>query len=410
MKSTEDTPKPKTRGQQLAAIDALAGRMTDGIARDGYSVRVAILVNLMRVFDSLTSKDRPETWIGHVAWARMAGISVRHCKRAIPVLQSMNLINSRVTWITAGKRGMKIKIHWAAIFAEGVIEQDENDVLLWIKKRTRQRNLFRASKSSKHISTALSESDVTTLSESDTLSLSEGDTTALSSISHPLIYPPIHPLTCGQNATSQPNQTHSDGWMDGDFESGKEAKPVATTTIPRELPEIIRRLVALGVQQARAAAMASVRAGYSAGEILRILDWLAAESLTDEQGKQVLPYSPAQLVLRLRDSDAVSTDPANGNWNGGKSGFWTRLNSRTSPDTRKVGRKRHEKVQDDKPFTRKRYMASLGLPEISELLESRGADAGVRKSASRYTGVGDLPTVLAYWLRSQGVDVKEVTK
>lgn len=176
---------------------------------------------------------------------------------------------------------------------------------------------------------------------------------------------------------------------------------------PAPPAELIQTLVALGVADARSAVKKSLTAGYSLDQIRSIVDWYRGEALPDESGKLVFPYAPGQLVLRLRDRDAIDAEPAQGNWQGGKSGFWTRLAPISTPKPRKQPLPAPSAPKPDRLAVPTTYTTSLSLPEISEAMEVHHAAATVRQSFYRWTEGGPLPKTLARWMKTVGLPVDE---
>jgi hypothetical protein len=502
----------RNRGEQLKAIDGLAARLQPGIARDGYSVSVQALVSLMTKFDSLTSPQRPYTWHGIAHWSGMTGLSPKQCSRAISVLQSLQLIEARVTWVSHGKRGMKIKINWSTVFEAGPITQDAEDLALWTARKTRQRTLFAPRRTPKPTPVvSVSETDTMSVSVTDTMSVSERDIVSVSSISNPQTYSPNHPQgegvgegsfqssvfseqdTSHEKAIPGEHGTHSsharpapttsrgavrsvsdcrdasDQFGDGrrtlgacvrqlprpDTDVGtdvcdqshllgrrgnghpvppeeigvREHKPElsaplenqgprlrATTQGPRLDPmafqpvppaDLIQTLVSLNVADPRSAVKKSLTAGYSLDQIRAIVAWYQAEAMTDESGKLVYPYDPGQLVLRLRDRDAIDAEPAQGNWQGGKSGFWTRLAPISTPNPRKQPRQSPQGISPAIPVIRTTYTTAMAASEILTALEHHRAPGPVHQSFHRWACDGPIPKTLAFWLKANGYAVEE---
>jgi len=446
----------RNRGEQLKAIDGLAARLQPGIARDGYSVSVQALVSLMTKFDSLTSPQRPYTWHGIAHWSGMTGLSPKQCSRAISVLQSLQLIEARVTWVSHGKRGMKIKINWSTVFEAGPITQDNEDLALWTARKTRQRTLFAPRRTPKPTpQVSVSETDTMSVSVTDTMSVSETDTMSVSTICNPQTYSPTHPqgggvceesfqlsavnhqqesddVTTGagdQGINLQPNVSLRDAFGNGSEGSGTDVfeqrhydhggdrctpqetrieRHGRTSTVPPG--DLIQTLVALNVADPRSAVKKSLTAGYSLDQIREIVAWYQAEALPDESGKLVYPYDPGQLVLRLRDRDAIDAEPSQGNWQGGKSGFWTRLAPKITANPQKQARERHQTPPDALPVTRTTYTTTMTASEILTALDHYQAPGPVHQSFHRWAGDGPIPKTLAFWLKANGYTVEETQK
>lgn len=462
----------RSRGEQLKAIDGLANRLQPGLAKDGYPVAVSMMIGLMRVFDSVCSPNCPVNWLGQKVWAKMAGISVTHCRRTIAVLKSMGLIEARTTWVAVGKRGMKVQINWSTIFSTDPITQDQEDRALGIAKQKRQRTLF-ASKTRRRRTSSpdplcVSESDTLIVSETHKLCVSESNELCVSSISHPQRDPLNHSLEEAESRGPMA-EGQRDKWVDGDFESTTEARrhgdeerqqsihcsaastgtqrvlstadhrsariadvadvcpdhifqfspesavKTVRTTIPAEFDSIVKRLISLGVADGRSAVKKSLTTGYSLDQIRAIVDWYRGEALPDESGKLVFPYAPGQLVLRLRDRDAIEAEPAQGNWQGGKSGFWTRLAPISTPKPRKQPLPAPSATKPDRVAIPTTYTTSLSLSEILAALDAHNAPAMVRQSAGRIRevgmgGGGELPKTLARWMKTVGLPVEERTE
>ena len=467
----------RNRGEQLKSIDGLAARLQPGIARDGYSVSVQALVSLMTKLDSLTSPQRPYTWHGIAHWSGMTGLSPKQCSRAICVLQSLQLIEARVTWVSHGKRGMKVKINWSTVFEAGPITQDAEDLALWTARKNRQRTLFTPRRTPQPTPVvSVSETDtmsVSTICNPQTYSLNQsaagegvggdfefttearrhGDENSQQG-PHPLL--PRHvdarlvqtiqsriqdgtPYLVAEAPSSKPQQSiHCSSASTGtqriistaDHRSARvadvadvppgqlfqfsnpSADQTVRTTIPAEFDSIVKRLISLGVADGRSAVRKSLTAGYSPTGITAILDWYQAEALPDEHGKLVYPYDPGQLVLRLRDRDAIAAEPAQGNWQGGKSGFWTRLAPISTPKPRKPAPERPATPKPDRIPVPTTYTTPLSLSEIAEAMDAHQAPGMVRQSAGRMREGergkgGEVPKTLARWMKTVGLQVDE---
>jgi hypothetical protein len=449
----------RNRGEQLKAIDGLAARLQPGIARDGYSVSVQALVSLMTRFDSLTSPQRPYTWHGIAHWSGMTGLSPKQCSRAISVLQSLQLIEARVTWVSHGKRGMKIRINWSTVFTTGPITQDAEDLALWTARKTRQRTLFATRRTPKQTPVvSVSETDTMSTTETDIVSVSERDMVSVSTICNPQTYSPIQSAgsegvdersfqssavshqqenddvttgTGSQGINPQPHVRLRDAFGSGgerggtdvfeqrhpdhgcDCETPQSARFNNHTRVSAVPPsDLIRDLIALDVADARSAVKKSLTAGYSIDQIRAIVDWYQREALPDEAGKLVYPYTPGQLVMRLRDRDAVDAEPAQGNWQGGKSGFWTRLAPISTPKPRKQAPERPATHKPDRIAVSNTYTTTLSLSEIQTAMDAHHAPPMVRQSAGRMREgemgrVGELPKTLARWMKAVGLPVEE---
>lgn len=177
----------------------------------------------------------------------------------------------------------------------------------------------------------------------------------------------------------------------------------------RQIPpaDLIQTLVSLNVANARAAIGKSLEAGYSLDQIRAIVAWYQAEAIPDESGKLVYPYDPGQLVLRLRDRDAIAAEPAQGNWQGGKSGFWTRLAPISTPKPRKQPLPATPAPKPDRIPVPTTYTTTLSHSELSQALDIHHAPATVRQSSYRWTEGGPLPKTLARWMKTVGLPVDE---
>lgn len=98
-----------------------------------------------------------------------------------------------------------------------------------------------------------------------------------------------------------------------------------TRTIHPAEDSLTRRLVALGVGSARATVQEALRIGFTPEAVAAILEWFEGQGRTDLKGQVWYPYSPQQLVWRLRDADARDAKPEHGNWKGGKCAIWGSL-------------------------------------------------------------------------------------
>lgn len=140
----------KNRAAQLKAIqeELLARIAADRfVAKDGYPVRKAMLRSVMLHFDSVCSdtgaaNDRPWNWETQASRARVIGCSVQTLERALSVLKSLGLLEIKDEWIGTNKRRLHVRIRWETVFSLHPIEQDPEDVALWTRNQTRQRNLF----------------------------------------------------------------------------------------------------------------------------------------------------------------------------------------------------------------------------------------------------------------------------
>lgn len=440
----------RNRGEQLKAIDGLAARLQPGIARDGYSVSVQTQIALMRVFDSVCSPKCPVNWLGIKHWSEMAGMSTVQCGRAISVLKSCQMIEAHVTWVAFGRRGMKVSINWSKIFDTSAITQDQEDVTLWRAKRVRQRRLF----SRKAQPVIVSENNVVIVSETNVVTVSENNVVIVSSTSNPQI-DPLNQSAAGEGVDEgsfqlsavnhqqenddvttgtgdpgtnpQPHVRVRDAFGSGGDGSGSDVSKQRdydhggdrrnpqetrieghsrTSTVPPA--DLIQTLVALNVADPRSAVKKSLTAGYTLDQIRAIVSWYQAEALTDEHGKLVFPYDPGQLVLRLRDRDAKNASPAQGNWKGGLSGFWTRLAPISTPNPRKPARERPATTKPDRIPVPTTYTTPMSLSAIEEAMDTNQAPATVRQSANRLHDPRQaLPKTLAFWLKSQGLPVEE---
>jgi hypothetical protein len=335
----------RNRGEQLKAIDGLAARLQPGIARDGYSVSVQALVSLMTKFDSLTSPQRPYTWHGIAHWSGMTGLSPKQCSRAISVLQSLQLIEARVTWVAFGKRGMKIKINWSTVFEAGPITQDSEDLALWTARKTRQRTLFAPRRTPKQTPpVSVSETDTMSATATDTMSVSERDIVSVSSISNPQTYSPNHPQGGGVDEdfelTTETRRHGDEGQIqrgamvrsfvgkgalcrsvrtprqeisvDGPERTARETgangslrvveidkraevtnpshQPPATShkpspmriTLPANFDTLVKFCVLLGISSARSICKQSLEVGYTPDQIAEILNWYESQLIVEQ--------------------------------------------------------------------------------------------------------------------------------
>ncbi len=135
----------RNRGAQLAAIDRIGDWLPSGVARDGSRVSAAVMVALLRVFDSLTSEQRPWNWQGVAFWqARAALQSEKTVRRAVQALESFGLIEVRDGSVPGYLRRLSVRIVWTTVFTSEPLTQDAEDLSVWSRRRTRQRRLFGA--------------------------------------------------------------------------------------------------------------------------------------------------------------------------------------------------------------------------------------------------------------------------
>ena len=182
-----------------------------------------------------------------------------------------------------------------------------------------------------------------------------------------------------------------------------------TRTITAAEDSLTRRLVHLGVGSARPTIREALRIGYSPEAVGAILEWFAGQARTDAKGQVWFPYSPSQLVWRLRDDDGREARPEQGNWKGGKCGIWLALESKDEPSA--VSRQPSaSQILDRLPEEIARSLAkieareacygaqvdALTVPECKQLLTG---NAMYLACLSRWSGSGPKPMSLRVTLK-----------